>query len=232
MQADLSPQLIHRALDGALLVLLKKDTDTRVYLLVNDQWQAQVYSVVLLANSGVRDLFLDPDRALWVLMETDGEWLVEKISPGGDFVLTRLPDPVGSDQGGGYSGLSVDAQQRLWVAGSDGLAHSMAVFIPSWMDDASLLQRYTSTNSNYRISTLQGPFMSMDGRIWAVDYSITSMDTNLQILPRPFPEWVASLFESMGGMIYTPIFATEALSLVFVLWILLRTRQFLPKTKK
>ena len=108
----------------------------------------------------------------------------------------------------------------------------MAVFTPSWMDDASLLQRYTSTNSNYRISTFQGPFMSTDGRIWAGDNGIISMDTNLQVLPRPFPEWVAFLFASLGGRVYIPIFTTEALSLVFVLWILLRSRQFLPETKR
>ena len=74
--------------------------------------------------------------------------------------------------------------------------------------------------------------MSMDGRIWAFDNSMTSMDTNLQVLPRPFPEWVAGLYKSLGGRVYILIFATEALSLVFVVWILLRTRQFLPETKK
>jgi hypothetical protein len=228
VRKGLSPQIIRRALDGSLLVLLENETDTRVYVLDHEQWQAQSYPVTLLADSWVRDFVLDADRALWVLFEKDDQWQVEKISPGGEFLATRLPAPPETDpERLSYWRLFVDARQRLWLAGYDN-ADFMAVFNPGWSGDASLMQFYTKANSNYRDSIHPDPIMSADGRLWDFASSITSIDTNLQILPPPLPGWFA--FLNKNSM--TIFWICMLLNFLFSLWFMRRSRQFLPKPKK
>jgi len=225
VQQGLSPSRIRRAMDGALLVMFHNENSACVYLLAQDQWQAQRYPVSWLAASGARDFFLDADGALWVLFETDGAWQVEKAGPGGEFWVTGLPDFHDGDGSEKYDALFVDAYQRLWVAGYQKGLHFMAVFAPGWKGNADELQRYTSLNSNYQQGRpFTNPSMLMDGRIWAFGGNITSMDTNQQELPVPLPEWFVVLAEQRNII----LILGASLQLLLGLWSLrftLRSRR-------
>jgi hypothetical protein len=68
----------------------------------------------------------------------------------------------------------------------------MSVFQPVWFAEAHELEYYTTTNSNFSLLSLSNDsLMTTNGVILAPGYSITSMDTNLDILPAPFP-WLGT----------------------------------------
>jgi len=226
VQLGLSPSQIQRAMDGTLLVLFENENNERVYLLADDRWQVQEYPVTLPNVRWARDFFLDGDGALWVLLlKTDGAWQVEKISRGGESLLTGLPDSEEEDGFGGlYETLLVDVHQRLWVAGHHRGQSFMSVFNPEWKGEAEELQRYTSLNSNYLQNLYTNPSLSMDGHIWAFGYSITSMDTNQQELPVPLPDWFVVLAEHRTA-IGTAGIGCQLLFCMWLLWFNWRSRR-------
>jgi hypothetical protein len=69
----------------------------------------------------------------------------------------------------------------------------MAVFTPSWSGEAAEIVRYTEGNSSYKGGISTDPVMLSNGQIWSLSDKITSIDSNLKVLPAPLPDWFASL---------------------------------------
>jgi hypothetical protein len=185
----LLPQSIHQAVNGDFLVLMQSDTASRVYLLSNDNWLPQEYPVIVPDSSRVRDYFLDSSNSLWVLFESQNEFIVEKINTPGDLHLTQLPSPKETDEWERYDSIIVDSSGRLWVGG--GYPDFMAVFNPVWDDTSIETIRYTTENSNYQGTGLKSPIILPNGEIWSFHRMITTLDTNLMVLPSPLPDWLA-----------------------------------------
>ena len=192
IQQKLSPQSARQALNGDILVLMTSYTNARVYLLSNNAWKLLEFPVVLLEDSDIRGFFLDEKDSLWVLFSCREEWFVEKINPTSELQITQLQSPQkGVDEWERYENLFIDAHGRMWVNGS--YPEFIAVVMPVWKGDATEIVRYTEDNSNYQGTRLHPHLMSSDGRIWTFDRKITTMDTNLETLPAPLPDWLANL---------------------------------------
>jgi hypothetical protein len=176
--------------DEGFVVLMNGEASTRAYLFSENSWQEQVYQVLFLSSAYFHDMFLDQEGSLWLLFSNqDPEvFFVEKVTPDGAHDVTQLPLPHG--EGDRYEVLFVDSHQRLWVQG--GYPEFMSVFQPVWFAEAHELEYYTTTNSNFSLLSLSNDsLMTTNGVILAPGYSITSMDTNLDILPAPFP-WLGT----------------------------------------
>ncbi|MBK7317308.1 hypothetical protein [Candidatus Villigracilis affinis] len=192
-QRGLSPVSASPMPDGDLLVLMRNDTESRVYRLSNGKWTDQEIPIIQ-ANGWAKDYFLDGDNALWVLLEVEyGNFVVEKIDSLGSVLLTQLPESLNNEERviDKYRALMVDSLGRLWMYGVS--PSSVVVFEPAWNDNARELVRYTENNSNFQNGTSFPPVMTADGKIWSFDDQIISMDTNLRDLPRPMPSWYALL---------------------------------------
>lgn len=189
-QQNLSLDSIKRTMHGDMLVLMQNEVNATVYVLSDDKWGKQEYHVILLPEGRIRDYFLDEEDALWVLFETQEETIVEKISPDGTLQLTQLPSIKNAEGLTAYRSIIVDSSERLWVGG---YRDFMAVFTPQWGKDATEIVRYTEDNSNFQRDVFINPTLLPDGKIWAMDEWVSTMDTNLQTLPEPLPDWFASL---------------------------------------
>lgn len=188
-QEKLFPVSMHRAVNNDILVLMQNDANARVYLLSEDKWKSQEYPVILMEQSRVIDYFLDGGDFLWVLLNSQKQFYVERIHPNGNLDITRLPSPRETDEWERYTNILVDSSGRLWVSGS--YPYFMAVFSPVWETDSSEIIRYTEDNSNYQGDG--SPILLPDGSIWVLDRMITSMDSNSENLPAPLPAWFADL---------------------------------------
>lgn len=189
-ELNLSLESIKRTMDGDLLVLMQNDLNTAVYLLSDDKWMKQEYHTILPPETRMQDYFLDAHDALWVLFESQGKTIVEKIGLDGTLQLTQLPLLKGEEGLTGYRSIIVDSSGRLWVGGYPDF---MAVFTPQWKKDAVKIMEYTEKNSNYQREVSIDSILTPDGNIWAFDTWISTMDTNVQPLPKPLPSWFASL---------------------------------------
>ncbi len=190
LRQKLSPRSIQRAVNGDFLVLMQSDTDNRVYVLSDDEWTPKEYPVILLENSRVWNYFLDGNTSLWVLLETQNKFVVEKVDLNDDLQVTQLPSPKETDEWKRYDCLMVDSAGRLWINGS--YPEFMAVFTPVWQGEAKEIERYTEKNSNYQGGISTRPVMLPDGQIWSFGRNITTMDTNQTTLSSPLPAWYVS----------------------------------------
>lgn len=220
-QAGLSPSLIRKAANGNLLVLMDdKDIHARIYVLNRqNEWQATEYPLITTKELWVRDLFLSADGSLWVLMtgRVREEWLVEKITPDGQIMVTNLPvHYLDGDRFWRFQSIFVDTHGRLWVSGH---REFISVFTPQWWSDAQEIQRYTDNNSNYVEGLVSGPFMDANGRIWAFDRKISTMDTSLAELPEPLPGWLVNLDISFIQLVIMILFlASQMVWLSMTQW--------------
>jgi hypothetical protein len=189
-QQKLSPQSMQRTTNGDALVLMQGNTSSRVYLLSEDKWKLQEYPIILSDNSRIQDYFLDSNDSLWVLFETQDNFIVEKIDSAGKLHLTQLPSPKETDGRERYQYLIVDSSERLWAGG--GYPEFLAVFTPVWKAEATQIVRYTDNNSNYQGNISTYPVILPNGQIWSFGRRISTIDTNLVTLPSPLPAWFAS----------------------------------------
>lgn len=190
IQQNLSPQSIRRAANGETLILMQNGTSARVYRFIDEQWQAQEYLVILPdEQSRVWDYFLGVDGTLWTLIESQDKAFVEKMSTGGQFQVTKLPQSQLDDEFISYRQLIVDSNERLWVSGD--YPYFMAVLLPTWQGEAREIEFYTEKNSNFQ--GYKSSFLSPDGKIFTFNQMITSIDTRLETLPSPLPDWFANI---------------------------------------
>jgi hypothetical protein len=192
IEQNLYPTTILQAPTGERLVLMTSKSNARVYLLSNGVWETLEFALIMPDDFKIRSFFLDIDNSLWVLFSSSDEWFVEQVFSNGELRLTQLPSPNREiDEWERYEEIFVDSHGRLWISGS--YPNFMSVFSPIWKDTAFEMMRYTEENSNFQGSKLQPLVMTSDGRIWTLDRRITSIDTNLEVLPTPLPAWFADL---------------------------------------
>lgn len=184
IQEKLSPIQVKLATNGDFIVLMDGETGIQAYLLSENGWNDHRYRSSFLPLTFMNDMFLDQQGSIWLLDDQN----VEKVTQDGVNFTTQLPPPhSGANR---YEYLIVDSRERLWVQG--GYPEFMAVIQPSWNADAAELQYYTTTNSNFSSGVQNnGPVMTTDGIILSPGYSITSMNTNLETPPVPFP-WLGT----------------------------------------
>lgn len=184
IQEKLSPIQVKLAANGEFIVLMNGETGIQAYLLSENGWNDHRYRSSFLPLTFMNDMFLDQHGSLWLLDDQN----VEKVTLDGVNFMTRLPSPHnGTDR---YEYLIVDSHERLWVQGS--YPEFMAVFQPSWNDEAVELQYYMAINSNFNPGSQDnGPVMTPEGIILSPGYFITSMDTNVETPPVPFP-WLGT----------------------------------------
>jgi hypothetical protein len=190
---NLTPQILRRALNNDILVMMGNKDFTRIYLFSDGTWKTQEYAIELPELNYVQDFFLDTEENLWVLngpaiKDTQS---IAKISPAGEVAFTYLPLLSSEKYWHHYDSLLVDLTGRIWVSG--GIPPSISVFLPNWNGEAELRATYSEDNSNYRQDFLIRPVMSSDGRIWAIGDFLSVMDTNSKELPAPLPDWFSGL---------------------------------------
>jgi streptogramin lyase len=186
----LSPTSVSRISNTDILVLMQGNTEASVFILSNGEWVSQEFPIIILEGSRIHDYFLDTKSSLWVLLEVQNSFIIEKVNPNGELQLTQLPSPQEEDDWDYYDHLVVDSSERLWVSGE--YPFFMAVFTPVWEGEAVEVVRYTENNSNYESDSFTKPIISSDGQLWSFGRRITKIDTNLSVLPSPLPEWFAS----------------------------------------
>ena len=188
-QKNYSPQLIWQAVNRDLIVLMSNDTSSVFYVLSKQRWMSQVYPITIPQYSAITDCFMDSKGYLWVLISSilHDEFSVKRIAPDGEAKTTQLPLPASEEGRDYYDSLLVDSHGRLWIPG--GYPVFIDVFSPVWDGSAEKLVRYTDKNSNFNLGISADPVMSSDGYIWSVYDSIVSIDSNVDDLPNPFPDW-------------------------------------------
>jgi hypothetical protein len=189
-QKKLSPTSVSRVSNTDILVLMQGNTEASVFILSNGEWTSQEFPIIILEGSRIHDYFLDAKSSLWVLLEVQNNFIIEKVNPNGGLQLTQLPSSQEEEDWENYDHLVVDSSERLWVSG--GYPFFMAVFTPVWDGEAVEVVRYTEYNSDYENDSFTKPMMSSDGQLWSFGRRITTIDTNLTILPSPLPEWFVS----------------------------------------
>ena len=197
------PASIKRTVDGEILVLMKNDRESRVYLLSNGEWSSHEYAIIQ-ADGRVRDYFLDEDGVLWVLLSIRGQSIVERLDNEGNVSVTRLPSMINKVDAASYSSLRVDSSGRLWVEGK--YPRFISVFAPVWGGDVDEIIRYSVENSNYQSGISSSTVLMPDGKLWAFEKQVVSMDTNLNDLPAPLPDWFESLDLGVVRLILMMIF--------------------------
>lgn len=185
-----SPQLIWGAVNKDLIVLMSNDTSSTFYVLSEQRWMPQEYPITIPQYSVITDCFMDSKGYLLVLVSTilDDEFSVKRIAPDGEAKTTQLPLPASKEDRDHYDSLLVDSHGRLWILG--GYPAFMDVFSPVWDGSAEKLVHYTDKNSNFNMGIFADPVMSSDGYVWSVYDSIASIDSNVDDLPNPFPDWL------------------------------------------
>ena len=185
-QENLRPFHVRPTTDEGFVVLMNGEASTRAYLFSENSWQEQVYQVLFPSSAFFHDMLLDQKGSLWLLFGNQNPeiFFVEKVTSDGAHDVTQLPLPHG--EGDRYEVLLVDSHERLWVQG--GYPEFMSVLQPVWFAEAHELEYYTTTNSNFSLSSPSNDsLMTTDGVILAAGYSVISMDTNLETPPAPFP---------------------------------------------
>jgi hypothetical protein len=190
-QENLLLQSMKQTVNGEILVLAESDTNGRVYLLTEDIWETREYAFLLPNGGRSIDYFLDKDNSLWVLFSSRKEPIVQKISSAGTIQVTHIPVSGEMKKREWYSSIVVDSSERLWISGS--YPAFVAVFTPVWDGDSTEIVRYTEKNSNYKSEVSTEPVLLPDGKIWSFGRMISSIDSNLKVLPAPLPNWFASL---------------------------------------
>lgn len=66
--------------------------------------------------------------------------------------------------------------------------------------------RYSVENSNYQSGISSSTVLMPDGKLWAFEKQVVSMDTNLNDLPAPLPDWFESLDLGVVRLILMMIF--------------------------
>lgn len=210
VQQGLYPQQMFQTIAGDYLVLTKNDVIARIYLFSAGTWSPLEFAVNTPEIDLLNSFFLDSENSLWVLFMSQDHWFVEKISVSGETLLTQLPPPIGEPHMERYMNLIVDTHGRIWVAG--GYPYFISAFNPVWKGEASEIKKYTEKNSNYQGGSLQPPVMTSDGKLWSFDDRIVTMDTNLETLPAPLPDWFANLDWNIIRMVL--IFIHMAFSII------------------
>ena len=211
----LDPVSLRRSIQGDILVLMEKDTDSRVYLYKDGTWKSQEYNVFLPDENMVMDYCLDEDGALWVLFTSKAETIVEKIDISGEFHWTVVPAPTDIENWRYYEKVFVDTHGRMWVTSSS-YPPFITVFQPIWEGNAIKLVRYTRGNSNYKEDVFNSPTLLADGQILGFDNVITSMDTNQENLPSPLPDWFGNLDWNLIRLFITPFQLLASIYLLIV----------------
>ena len=220
IERGFEPILIRRSMTGDLLILMQSEFESRVYILSDENWRDQTYSILLPSQeSRIKDFFLDEEKTLWVLFEMNNEYFVEKISQINERKVTQMPNSTGENLYG-YAQISVDAFERIWV--SDYL-HTIKVFSPVWHGMAVEVIAYTDENSNYQS---QDFVMLSDGTLWSLGQRISVLNTSSEVLPKPIPEWFSSINWSRVLMYTTLANVFYTLTTVFLY------KRFLRKKKK
>lgn len=191
VQQNLYPQRMLQTTAGDYLVLMNNNDIARIYLFSAGTWKPLEFSVNVPEINQLNSFFLDSKNSLWVLFSSEGYWFVEKIPLSGETLLTQLPSPIGEPHMERYMNLFVDTHGRIWVTG--GYPYFISVFNPVWKGEASEIIKYKEKNSNYQGGGLQPPVMTSDGKLWTFDQRIVTMDTNIETLPAPLPDWFAKL---------------------------------------
>ncbi len=189
-QNGLMPESIKRTVDGELLVLMKNNRESRVYLLSRGEWSPHEYAIIE-ADGLIRDYFLDQEDMLWVLLSIRGQFIVERLNKEGNVSVTKIPISNKKEDATRYYSLHVDTFGRLWIEGSSPIF--IAVFDPVWDGAADELIRYTITNSNYQVNISSPAVLLPDGKLLSFGRQVVSMNTSMKDFQDPLSDWYASL---------------------------------------
>jgi hypothetical protein len=194
MQQQLLPRRIRLTPYGDFLVLMSSEQVSRIFIFAKDGWKPEEYIIDNQRDIFVVDITLDANNAVWVLFQdhfNSSDFFAMKIALADESSTTRLPLPVSTQRQMQYENLYIDVHERMWVYGS--YPNLMSVFCPVWRGDALVVERYNEGNSKFRSDLSGAPIMSADGLIWAFDDIVVKMDTNLEELPVPLPDWLGNL---------------------------------------
>lgn len=194
VRQNLAPRDIERNTNGALSVLFVNETEALVLGYFNNTWQEDGYSVDVPENQYVRNYFVDSNENLWALIGNFTEaQAIQRISPTGEVKLTFVPELLEDDIGfDNYDNLFVDSRERIWLSG--GYPDFISVLIPQWDQVANEVIKYTVDNSNYQGDGGFGPIQFSQGIMLTADKFVASINTNVETLSAPLPDFVAQLY--------------------------------------
>lgn len=199
---------------GQLLVLTSGEQGVLFFMLKGDQWQAESIYLNLPANIIADNYTMDSLGNLWVLISNCNWDRCEQHRIGKFDRQTQhwqwniLPCDLCTDLR--YRSLVVDSKQRIWVETHDqiivgqygwGYRDYVDVFEFTSEDVARQLVRYSNDNSNYERTFRTGLQIGSDGRLWAGDRTLLTIDPT-QPLPTPYPDWLAALVSSPAKWIF------------------------------
>jgi len=218
---DLSPQFIRGATNDQILVLISKGETARVNIYSDGEWKSQEYHLDLSEFKRIADMHLDHQNNLWVISEIGfgKEQSIEKISPNGKTLTTRLPLPSISGKHLNYNRIVIDSLERMWVSGA--YPPFISVIQPKWDGESVILQTYSEDNSNFRQDFSIRPILSSTGQIMSIGDYISSIDSNLEELPEPFPVWLSNLDMTVVRLI---IMSAYLPYILYLLWLQTRSQ--------
>ncbi|MBK9208784.1 MAG: hypothetical protein IPL71_11010 [Anaerolineales bacterium] len=194
LKEDLSFRRIHQLSKGEFLVLMSGEDAYTVYLFSYGSWQKQEYFLPDKTDFfTLKDFSLDLNGNLFLLIQDQSGWSVQKISLSGVVDTTHLPVVIADKPYIHYMHIKVDALGRLWINENSSF---ISVFKPEWGGVAHTLQVYTEDNSNFQTDYHQPIALLSDGKLLSTgaDY-VSSIDTDIVILPNPLAEWYVKMNE-------------------------------------
>jgi len=191
IQLGFKPLQVKQAVNGDIMVLAVQEKNARVYFWSNGGWNNEEYAFTISNILAIEDYFLDANENLWILINDENQ-MVEKIPMSGEISLTYLPPPPSDGRGlERYDYLIVDSHNRLWVSG--GYPQFIVAFSPQWNARARTLTIYNTKNSSYQGDIETPPVYFENGLIVSGDNYISSINTNIENLPNPLPDWFSRL---------------------------------------
>ena len=191
LRDDLSFRQIHQLSHNEFLVLMSGEDVYTVYLFSQGSWQKQEFPLPDKTDFfTLQDFSLDLNGSLFLLIQDQSGWSVQRISPSGVVDTTQLPVVISDEPYIHYMQIKVDALGRLWINENYSF---ISAFKPEWGGIAQILQVYTEDNSNFQADSYQSIVLLPDGTLLSTGDYVSSIDTDLAILPSPLAEWYVKI---------------------------------------
>jgi hypothetical protein len=175
--AEGKPEFLYRVIDEKWQKLMEYSSSELRILDFCQDFQGNIWATTLnLANGQARLGYYDIQDAVWAWNDLNLEKRV------GDQII--------------FQDLAVDAKGRVWLLGirknkdeKDSL--SRFVLVGNWTEGSFVpIVEYTENNSNLDIIDY---FIVTNNKIWTTFGSLYWIDTNVDDLPSPMPDWVVWL---------------------------------------